>query len=162
MDTIAQKKARINGWIKEYEKRIEEYKEKYGYESRKFVMFRNNCKWKIKDWKKKYQELSKPRLDKIYVVKAILGKSKEYFISDLEYNRGYSLDMSPFKYYIAKLVQDLGLNNKYTARQVLKSEYRKVIERRDVLTKNKEHKSPYKTYREKIIKHLKDNKIKYE
>lgn len=50
--TAAQRKARINRFIKTYEERIESYKLKYGENSRTFIGKRYALSLRIRDWKK--------------------------------------------------------------------------------------------------------------
>ena len=162
MRTIAQQKARINGWIKTYEQRMEQYKQTYGYDSVAARIQVQRCRYRIRLWKQQYERLSKSKaMTKQEIVSKVLELTETYFEQKLEYNRGYSLDKAPLKYYISKFVVDNGLINKYTA-ILLHTTPRKAYERRDKLTSNQEHKNAYRAYRLTIEAELQAANIIYK
>lgn len=162
MRTIAQQKARINGWIKTYEQRMEQYKQAYGYDSIAARIQVQRCRYRIRLWKQQIERLSNSKaITKQEVVKKVLELTETYFEQKLTYNRGHKIETAPLKYYISKFVVDNGLLNKYTA-SILQTASRKAYERRDVLTHNKEHKNAYRAYRLTIEAELKAANIIYK
>jgi len=162
MQTIAQRKARLNGWIKTYEQRMEQYKQTYGKDSIPARIQVQRCRYKIRLWKQQIDRLNLSKvITKQEIVSKILELSERYFEQKLEYNRGYSLYKAPLKYYISKFVVDNGLINKYTA-IILHTTPRKAYERRDVLTYNHEHKTYYRAYRLTIESELEGLNIIYK
>lgn len=162
MQSIAQRKARINGWIKTYEQRMEQYKQTYGYDSVAARIQVQRCRYKIRAWKEQLDRISKSKaITKKEIVCKVLELSERYFEQKLEYNRGYSLDKAPLKYYISKFVVDNALLNKYTA-ILLHTTPRKAYERRDKLTYSQEHKNQYRAYRLTIESELQALNIIYK
>lgn len=162
MQSIAQRKARINGWIKTYEQRMEQYKQTYGYDSVAARIQVQRCRYRTRLWKQQIDRLNSSKaITKQEVVGKVLELTERYFEQKLEYNRGYTLDKAPLKYYISKFVVDNGLINKYTA-ILLHTAPRKAYERRDVLTYNQEHKNTYRAYRLTIESELEALNIIYK
>lgn len=165
MQTIAQRKARLNGWIKTYEDRIEMYKTKYGPKSMKGSGYIRYCKFKIEGWRKQYAKLDKMRstLDKASVVKFILAKTEEYFGEPVVYSKSRhdNADNSPGKYYLSKFIVDKGLCSADSCAAINTRE-RAVYARRDSLTSNKEHKNSYRAFRIYMDEVLSNSKFKHE
>lgn len=149
MQSIAQRKARLNGWIKTYEQRIIEAKLKYGEYSVKFKATSRYLSFKIKGWQKEYQKLSRSNIiDKVKVCLFIKEKTIEYFEQPLIYDnsRYFNLDNTPNKYYISKYIVDKGLASEDSA-IALGTKIRSMRQRRDVLTSMKPHKDAYRAYK---------------
>lgn len=162
MKSIAQRKAQINGWIKTYEQRMEQYKQTYGYDSVAARIQVQRCRYRIRLWKQQIYRLNSSKaITKQEVVSKVLELTETYFEQKLEYNRGYSLDKAPLKYYISKFIVDNGLINKYTA-IILHTAPRKAYERRDVLTYNQDHNISYRAYRLTVEAELKAANILYK
>ena len=161
MNTIAKRKARLNGWIKTYQDRIEQAKQTYGAYSVKFKLTEKYLKFKINGWQKEHQKLSKSNvLDKVKICKFIEQKTLEYFGEPLVYdnNRYFNIDNTPNKYYISKFIVDSGLASEESA-NALGTKIRAMRKRRDALTNNQEHKNAYRAYRLTIESELQAEKI---
>lgn len=165
MQTIAQRKARLNGWIKTYEDRIEQYKVKYGPRSMKGGNYIRYCKFKIEGWKKQYAKLAKSKsvIDKALVVKFILAKTEEYFGEPVVYSnlRNVNVDIAPGKYYLSKFIVDKGLCSDDSC-AAIKTKTRSAYQRRDTLTADKNHKNRYRTFRIFMEEALSNSKLKYQ
>lgn len=150
MKTIAQKRAKINGWIKEYEKRVGVYKLKYGGQSNISKFQAQRCGYKIKIWRNQLKEVTKQHLiNKKIVAKFVYKKTCEYFGSDINLNaqmRWGSLGRKPQNYYISKFLVDYGLISDDSMIHI-KSLKRSMYWRRDALTKSNEHKNSYRAYK---------------
>lgn len=164
MNTIAKRKARLNGWIKTYQDRIEQAKKAYGAYSVKFKLTEKYLKFKINGWQKEHQNLSKSNvLDKVKICKVIEQKTIEYFGEPLVYdnNRYFNIDNTPNKYYISKFIVDIGLASEESA-HALGTKIRAMRKRRDALTNNQEHKNAYRAYRLTIEAELQAEKILFK
>ena len=162
MQTIAQKKARINGWIKTYEDRMKSYVEKYGYDSIESRIQCQRCRYRIRLWKQQLDRLNNSKfIVKQNVVQRVLEFTETYFEKKLKDEKGYTLNNSPIKHYISKFIVDNGLLSKHTA-SIIKTTTRETYKRRDKLTENKDHKNNYRAYRLTIEAQLLANKIQYK
>lgn len=164
MKTIAQKKAKINGWIKEYQNRIEMYKGKYGEHSFKAELYQKSCLFKIASWRKELLSLSKRNtIDKFSVAKFILLASEEYFARKINFGRDgkrANLDQDEARYYVSKFIVDKGLCGEDSC-IALKATRNRMYQRRDILTKSVEHKNAYRAYRLTIEAQLLANQIQW-
>jgi len=164
MQTIAQKKAKINGWIKEYQNRIEKYKQKYGEDSFKSKLYQRSCFFKIASWRKDIEALNKRNMiDKFAVAKFILSKSEEYFGRKINFGRDgkrANLNQDEARYYLSKFIVDSGLCGEDSC-IALKATRNRMYQRRDILTKSIEHKNTYRAYRLTIEAQLLANKIQW-
>lgn len=165
MQSVAQKKARINGWIKEYEKRIEQHKVNYGETSRLGYLHIMLCKNKIKSWKQKLKTLTKEKqINKVQVCKFVYEKSCEYFgvriYFDKEGSAG-SIDKKPERYYVSKFLVDSGLTDQYSC-HAIGGYIRSFYPRRNELTKRKDHKNSYRAYKLTMESELQANNIQYK
>lgn len=164
MNTIAKRKARLNGWIKTYQDRIEQAKQTYGAYSVKFKVTEKYLKFKINGWQKEYQKLCKAKaVDKAKICKFIEQKTIEYFGEPLVYdnNRYFNIDNTPNKYYISKFIVDNGLASDESA-FALGTKIRAMRNRRDALTENKDHKNAYRAYKLTMESELQAAKIVYK
>ena len=164
MKTIAQKKAKINGWIKQYQDRIEVYKAKYGEHSFKAELYQKSCLFKIASWRKDLAALNKRKMiDKFVVAKFILLKSEDYFGHKITFGRDgkrSNLDQDEARYYISKFIVDSGLCGEDSC-IAIKATRNRMYQRRDILTSSNEHKNAYRAYRLTIEAELLANEIQW-
>lgn len=165
MKTIAQKKAKINGWIEEYKKRIQDYKLKYGNKSFKALHYQRSCIFKIQSWRLELKSLNKKQMiDKFAIAKFILLKSNEYFGKKITFGKdgkGSNLEYNPERYFVSKFIVDNGLGGEQSA-IALKSDQNRLYSRRDMLTKSKEHKNAYRAYKLTMLAELESAGITYK
>ena len=111
--TIAQKKAKLNGWIKEYELRIEKYKKEYGERSFKYSILKKSCIHKIASWGKEIKNLEKIKNNKPLIKKYQLF-AEDYFGVILVFNgsRNYNIHNYPIKYFLVKFLVECGFGGK--------------------------------------------------
>jgi len=102
------RRAKINGWIAEYEKRIEQYKVKYGEKSFLFRHHNERCQYRIRAWKQEYKLLSEKQ-DFSEMLGLIISFTTEYFGKSIKGKalRTKTLEEEKHKYYICKFVVDL-------------------------------------------------------
>jgi len=164
MQTIAQKKAKINGWIKQYQDRIESYKAKYGEHSFKAELYQKSCLFKIASWRKELLSLSKRNtIDKFVVAKFILLKSEDYFGHKITFGRDgkrANLDKDEARYYVSRFIVDSGLCGEDSC-IALKATRNRMYQRRDILARDKKHRNAYRAYRLTIESELLANKIQW-
>ena len=162
MQTIAQNKAKINGWIKQYQKRIEEYKKKYGEYSFKYELYKKSCVYKIKSWEKELSLFEKKK-DYTKAIQFILDKTNKYFVTKVKWDksRSVNIDTNPEKYYICRFLVEAGLNG-ITCEKVLKTTVRNIYQKREVCSKTTKHKNTYRAYRLTIEAALKAENIIYK
>lgn len=162
MRTIAQKKARIKGWIKEYKNRINLYKEKHPPYSRQLKVLLLNCNDKIKKWESELDKLGYKQ-DYTKLIQFILLKTNEYFLREVQWNgsRSININTNPEKYYLCRFIVELGVNGVY-AQNVLGTTVRNIYEKREVCAKAEKHKNSYRAYKLTMEAELQANNIQYK
>jgi hypothetical protein len=103
--TLAQRKAKINGWIKEYEKRLKLYEKKYGKYSLKYKTTSQLIKQKISLWKLQYDKIGK--IDKSDSIKKIVLISEEYYLGSVKFSKKGGLsNVSEHRSFLCKFLID--------------------------------------------------------
>lgn len=119
MTTLAKRRGKINGFIKEYEKRLAAYAEKYGPHSATFKIRSAGCKLKIKAWKNELERLAK-RYDPVKdMMRAIRFTHDWYGVSPVgaihrggyayKTENGYGVANNRSKFFLAKFAIENGL-----------------------------------------------------
>ena len=152
--TIAQKKAKINGWIKEYESRIEKYKIEHGERSFRYSILKKSCEHKIISWKKDIANLNKIKDNKPLIKKYQLF-AEDYFgvILVFKGTRDINIYNYPIKYFLIKFLVECGFGSTQT-HQVLNCGERTLYRNRDATTeyfkKDKNLRIEYKKFKKRM------------
>lgn len=103
--TLAQRKAKINGWIKEYKKRLKIYEKKYGKYSLKYKFTSQLINQKIGLWKLQHDKIGK--IDKSDNIKKIVLISEEYYLGNVKFSKkGGLLNVSEHRSFLCKFLID--------------------------------------------------------
>lgn len=159
--TAAQRKARINRFIKTYEERIESYKLKYGENSRTFIGKRYALSLRIKDWRKELETVkSNTRSNRTPIILFIIKKTSEYFQEPILGcgKRGVKFfvnDKGKFficKYLIENKLFDTTNNHLQISNESVRRRREEVTHWIGVLNKNREEYKQYKNFIDETLK----------
>jgi hypothetical protein len=152
--TIAQKKARLNGWIKEYQGRIERYKLEHGERSFRYNLLKKSCDFKIQSWGKDISNLEKIKNNKPLIKKYQLF-AEDYFgvILVFKGTRDVNIYNYPIKYFLVKFLIECGFGGKQI-HEVLNCSERALYSNRDSATRyikeDKELRLEYKKFKKRM------------
>lgn len=157
--TAAQKKARINRFIKTYEERIEKYRLQYGEGSRVFIGKRYSLLLRIKDWRKELGSI-KQKTNRTPVILFIIKKTSEYFQEQILGcgKRGvkfYENDKGKFficKYLIENKLFDTTNNHLSISNEAVRRRREEVTFWVGITNKNREEYRKYKNYIDETLK----------
>ena len=157
--TAAQKKARINRFIKTYEERIEKYRLKYGEHSRVFIGKRYSLLLRIKDWKKELSTI-KSKTNRTPIILFIIKKTSEYFQEPIlgcgkRGVRFYINDKGKFficKYLIENKLFDTNNNHLSISNEAFRLRREEVTLWLGVSDKNREEYRKYKNFIDETLK----------
>jgi len=144
--TISQRKAKINGFIKTYEERIEQYKLKHGHESFRYKLLRQSCKNKIESWRKELKTLG-TKVNKVPLIEDVTKESEKYFGYSLIGNAPKKIDIG--RLFVSKYLVDGGLIrvNYKPLGVTSKALYRRREEATQYVSKSQKNRTQYKKYK---------------